>query len=91
MGADPVNSGQPNSNATPPAQRFLSMGRVTVGESGSDLRLTWSLLQPFVALAAVVLVFVICQLALGLNPFLTRPRLTLVANQTAIPAMGVWA
>lgn len=50
---------------------------------------SWSLLQPFVALAAVALVFVICQLAMRLEtPFITKPRLTLIANQTAIPAMG---
>lgn len=66
--------------------RSLKSGRLRWG--GRHL-FAWSLLQPFVALAAVVLVFVVCQFALHLErPFLTPKQIATMANQTVIPAMG---
>jgi len=78
MAADAANSGQQPARRPPPLAEIA-------GLRGS----AWSLLQPFIGLALVALIFVGYQIAFRSDtPFLSAFRLTLIAKQTAIVAMG---
>ena len=74
----------------------LESPRPPVSSSSADdvvqiLWKVWLMLQPFIVLSVVGIIFTIYGIVWKPgSPFLSSFRLTLIAEQTAIVAMGVW-